>query len=408
MRGGRVDLIFLNVGHFLDHLFMLVFATAAALHLADEWGMRYAALIPYATPGFVAFGVCTLPAGWIADKWSREGMMAAFFFGIGIGALAAGLARSPLEIAVGLTLVGAFAAIYHPVGLALLVEGRTRTGLVLAVNGVSGNMGVAAAALLTGFLIDSAGWRSAFIAPGAVSILIGGLYLAHLRRRAGAEPPRPAAAPAAPDTGTAAGAAVLPREVVARVLAVILVTTAIGGLVFQSTTFALPKVFDERLSDLSGTATLIGWYAFLVFSIAAMAQLAVGYLVDRVSLRAVFAVVAAAQAVFFLAMIRLEGWPALVVAVAFMLAVFGQIPINDVLVGRISASRWRSRAYGLRYVVTFSIMATSVPLIAWVHATRGFGALFGILAAAAFAILLAVLFLPRPGRLVGDAAGRPA
>ena len=62
----------------LDHLLMLVFATVAALRLSGEWGMSYAALIPYATPGFVAFGLCAIPAGWLADRWSREGMLVIF------------------------------------------------------------------------------------------------------------------------------------------------------------------------------------------------------------------------------------------------------------------------------------------------------------------------------------------
>ncbi len=391
MRYRQVNLIFLNVGHFLDHLFMLIFATVAALRLATEWGMSYASLIPYATPGFIAFGICAIPAGWLADKWSREGMMVAFFVGIGLSALIASLAQSPLQIALSLAAIGLFAAIYHPVGLAMVVEGRTKTGVVLAVNGVFGNMGVAVAALLTGFLIDGIGWRSAFIIPGVVSILIGVLYLIFVRRRAASETPASADAAARKDTGAAA----VPRDVVVRVLAVILFTTAIGGLIFQSTTFAIPKVFDERLADLAGTATLIGWYAFLVFSIAALAQLVVGYLVDTVSLRGVFAVVAICQASFFFIMTHLEGWASLLVAIAFMLAVFGQIPINDVLVGRIARSEWRSRAYALRYVVTFSVMATAVPLIAWVHGSRGFGALFEILAGAAFLIFVAVLFLPR-------------
>ena len=78
----RLHFLFLNVGHFLDHLFVLIFATAA-LHLMIDWEMSYAELIPYATPGFVAFGICAIPAGWLADKWSREGMMAVFFIGIG-------------------------------------------------------------------------------------------------------------------------------------------------------------------------------------------------------------------------------------------------------------------------------------------------------------------------------------
>jgi MFS family permease len=131
-----------------------------------------------------------------------------------------------------------------------------------------------------------------------------------------------------------------------------------------------------------------------VFSVAAFAQLIVGYLVDRYSLRAVFAVVALSQALLFAVMTHLSGLVSLLVAMAFMLVVFGQIPINDVLIGRIARSEWRSRAYALRYIVSFSVSASAVPLIAWIHGTSGFGTLFKILAVAAFVIFVAVLFLP--------------
>ena len=139
---------------------------------------------------------------------------------------------------------------------------------------------------------------------------------------------------------------------------------------------------------------MVGWYAFLVFSLAAFAQLVIGYLVDHYSIRIVFASVALLQAGFFYAMTHLNGITALLVAIAFMFVVFGQIPINDVLVGRMARSEWRSRAYALRYVVTFSVMASAVPLIGWVHAGWGFGRLFQILAIAALAIFMATLFLP--------------
>ncbi|MEM7019729.1 MAG: MFS transporter, partial [Pseudomonadota bacterium] len=163
MQSSKLKFLFLNVGHFLDHYFILIFATVAALRLTEEWGLSYAELIPYATPGFIAFGIGAIPAGWFADKWSREGMIAIFFFGIGVSSIFAGLANTPLQIATGLFFVGLFGAIYHPVGLSMVIEGREKTGIPLAVNGIFGNMGVASAALLTGFLIDTTGWRSAFV-----------------------------------------------------------------------------------------------------------------------------------------------------------------------------------------------------------------------------------------------------
>ena len=105
----------------------------------------------------------------------------------------------------------------------------------------------------------------------------------------------------------------------------------------------------------------------------------------------VFAAVAGLQAVLFLAMLNLSGGVALLVAVAFMLVVFGQVPINDVLIGRIAKSEWRSRAYAIRYVLSFAVMATTIPTIAAVHATWGFHALFLIMAAGASLIFLAVM-----------------
>ena len=395
MQRDQVKFLYLNLGHFLDHLFMLIFASVAAFQLYSEWGMSYASLIPYATPGFIAFGVCAILAGWIADKWSREGMMVIFFIGIGVSSILTGMANNPLQIAVGLTLIGVFAAIYHPVGLAMVVHGRDKTGVPLAINGVFGNMGVACAALLTGFLVDSSGWRSAFFIPGVISILLGTSYLFVLRSGKQAE-----ADGATTSSGKGTGAASIPKSTFLRIFAIIIFTTAAGGLIFQSTTFALPKIFDERLADLAGSATLVGWYAFLVFSLAALAQLLIGYLVDHHSVRIVFATVAICQAFFFFVMLHLDGIAALLVAFAFMFVVFGQIPINDVLIGRMARSEWRSRVFALRYVVTFSVMASTVPLIGWVHANWGFEKLFAILTVAALAIFAATLLLPSSSSII--------
>ena len=221
-------------------------------------------------------------------------MMAVFFVGIGLCAVLSGLASTPFQIALTLTAVGVFAAIYHPVGLAMVVEGRAKTGVPLAINGVFGNMGVAVAALLTGYLIDTAGWPSAYFVPGFLSVLTGVGYIMFIRQARAAKPVETPSGKSAP---TAAPA--IEKSLLLRIFALVLFTTAIGGLGFQSATFSLPKIFDERPTDLAGTATLVGWYAFVAFSVAALAQLVVGYLVDNHSLRVVFAFVALAQAGLF-------------------------------------------------------------------------------------------------------------
>ena len=285
----------------------------------------------------------------------------------------------------------------------MVVHGRARTGVPIAINGVFGNLGVASAALATGVLIDLTGWRWAFVLPGLLSVLTGLAYAAFV---ASGRTTETTAEGAASGGGAAAiGMPGIERRLLIRLFAIIFFSTAIGGLIFQSTTFALPKVLEERLGDLAGTATLVGWYAFVVFSIGAFAQLAVGYLVDRHSARTIFILVAALQTVLFAVMYQLTGLAALIVSTGFMLVVFGQLPINDVLVGRITRGEWRSRVYALRYIITFSVSASALPLIGWIHADWGFATLFVVLAAAAALILASTFLLPRTGPAIEGVGG---
>mgnify|MGYP000860376067 CR=1 FL=1 len=406
MNRDRSYFLLLNIGHFLDHLFTLIFATVAALVLYQEWGVGYAELLAYATPGFFAFGLFSLPAGWLADKWSRDGMMCVFFIGIGLTAIATSFSQTPLHIGLGLFVIGIFAAIYHPVGLAIVTMKWKNTGMRIATNGVWGNLGVASAALITGYLIDNGGWRLAFILPGIFSIAIGIIYLAmrwHSVRTAEKE------ANSIPNTAKIPSAAY--RSLLLRVATIVFLTTAVSSLIFQATTFALPKIFLERLGGLAAelaawfgdasltgqvdVASMIGFLAFIVFSIASLAQLVVGSMLDKFGPRRVFMTAAIVQIIFFAAMPGLTDAIALAVALGFMLGAFGQIPINDYMIGKTASGAYRARIYGVRYVVGFTVLAASLPLIAFVYKNWGFDTLFYILAIAAVVILAAVAILPK-------------
>ena len=400
----RLHFLLLNIGHFLDHLFTLIFATVAALALSREWGLGYADLLKYATPGFFAFGLFSLPAGMLADKWSREGMMAVFFIGIGAASIATSFAQTPLQVGIGLFVVGMFAAIYHPVGLAIVVEKWKSTGMRLAVNGVWGNLGVASAALITGYLIDHGGWRAAFALPGAVSIILGIAYTV-------ARWPEITNPPVRKKTVDQTRLTPEYKRLLLRISIIVFLTAAVSSIIFQSTTFALPKMFDEKLQGVAGdfvawingwwggsrttSATMVGAFAFIVFAIASLAQLVVGAFLDRLGPRTVFMTMACIQALFFALMPGLTGWPALIVALCFMIGAFGSIPINDYMVGKMASGDFRARVYGVRYVVSFTSLAIALPLIGSIHQRWGFDTLFVVLAACAVVILCAVYMLPR-------------
>lgn len=410
MSRDRIHFLFLNVGHFLDHLFTLIFATVAALALVREWDIGYADLLRYATPGFFALGLFAYPAGWLADKWSQDGMMVVYFIGAGVSSVATGLAQTPLQVGVGLFVIGIFAAIYHPVGLAIVTRKWCNIGMRIAVNNVWGNLGVASAALVTGFLIDTAGWRTAFVVPGVVSIVLGIAYLAAqwAEMTAPIAVDRPTQATARP----AGDPAPAPRkDLLLRVSVIVFITTALANVTFQATTFSLPKIFDERLQVLTtdfvawlqatalqgrvDVATMVGVFAFAVFAVSSASQVIVGWLLDRAEPRTIYAATAIIQVVFFTLMAGSTDGLALIAALGFMLGVFGQGPINDFMLSKVAAGTMRARMYGARFVVAFTAIALTLPLVSFIYEGWGFDMLFYVLAAIAMAILALVACLPR-------------
>src|SRR5262249_22273399 len=351
----RLHFLMLNIGHYLDHLFTLIFATVAALVLYREWGLGYADLLKYATPGFFAFGAFALPAGWLADKWSREGMMATFFIGIGLASLATSFSRTPLEIGLGLFAIGLFAAIYHPVGFAIVVETWKNTGMRIAVNGVVGNLGVASAALITGYFIDHGGWRMAFIVPGVVSILIGVAYTALTWRQITAA--RAKVKVGATPHGRAGGGegpavACIDDRVshhggVQQRLPVHHLCLAEG---VRRAPFRHQRIGHRaRGTDVPGVHTrLNGAAGRRSFPRPARAA-------HRVHRRGG----SAGRVLRHHAGARRLG--ALASAMAFMLAAFGQIPINDFMIGRLAEGEWRGRPSGAAPVVGLPPFASTLP-----------------------------------------------
>jgi MFS family permease len=383
MSTSRSMTLLLNVGHAFDHLLMLIFPTVV-LAMGAELGRGYAELLPLSLGGFIAFGACSIPSGWLADRWSRTGMMTVFFFGIGTASILTGLATGAAQIALGLTLIGVFASIYHPVGIAMLVANRENVGRVLGVNGVFGNVGVAFSALLAGALAQAASWRAAFIVPGVLAIAAGVAFAMAVRGAQVGAPARKGAAPAK-----------LSRADLARVFGVLTVATACGGVIFNATTISMPKVFDERLTALTSSTFGIGMLVCGVYLIAAMAQLCVGWWLDRRSLKSVFVPVVALQVPLLLLAGTMENYLMLATAVAMMFFVFGQIPINDAMIARYTAEEWRARAYAVRYVLSFSASALAVPLVAWIYKSSGdFRLLYYVLGTLAFVTFTAALLFP--------------
>lgn len=377
----RRRFFFLNLGHAYTHFFLLIHPTAI-LAIERELGRDYGDLLLPSTAAFAAFGLGTLPAGWLGDRLSRPAMLAAMFFGLGAAAIATGLAETPWQLVAGLLLIGSFASIYHPVGIAMVSETSGRLGRALGINGVYGNLGVAAAPLLTGVLAATLGWRWAFFVPGGLAVLTGLCFLPLLRRGVA---PSVAAAASAP-----------PRDGRMGVLFFLVGAGLFGGLAFHTMTISVPKVLEDALSQDGIGLIGAGALASLILGCAAFAQIAVGWLIDRQPIRRIALAIAGAQVPLFLLVGWAEGWGVAAAILLVMLFVFGEIPISDALVARYAAAAWRARLYAVKYVMSLGVSAAAVPTVALLHRPgEGFGSLFALLAACMAVVAVTAALLPR-------------
>jgi MFS family permease len=377
----RTVIGFVNAAHFIDHYAMLIFA-AAVIVMGPAMNMKYSDLLPYATPGFIAFGAGSLVTGWLGDRWSRRHMMAIYFIGIGCAMISVGFVQTPAQLGLALFAIGVFASIYHPVGTAMIVSYADKLGREMGVNGVWGNLGVASSAVATGVIGQYLGWRFAFILPGAATVIAGLLFMravVHEDRKG---------------TKQAAAQARVARSDMWRVILALLIVVIAISTTFNAITVALPKLFAERLSDLTRSPALLGLIAAGVYVFGALTQFSVGRMIDRHSLKAVCLPMSLLLAPFLYLAATLSNAALIPVAIGVIMGLFGQITINDAMVGKYTTEEWRSRAFAVRYFVGFTAAAASVGLVAWLYDQGGFTTVLHVFAALCLLVIVAALILP--------------
>jgi MFS family permease len=277
-----------------------------------------------------------------------------------------------------------FAAIYHPVGMPMLLEASRAQGRTVAFNGVCGNLGAALAAGITAAIASWLGWRAAFLVPAAICIATGIGYVMlvpddrhHTAKR------------------KTVADVVLSQRAAMILFALYVVISLAGGLTFNTISIALPKIVDERLGT-DVPLLLVGSLATAVFMCGAVAQIVVGRLVERFAPYRLFAIIVALQFAGILWAANASGITLLFALALTMAAIYGQVTVGDLVIARYTADAWRGRVYAVRYFLTFISAGAAVSIIAWLYARGGFDLLLAVVAGIAgvfFAGVIAIVLL---------------
>jgi MFS family permease len=357
------QVVFINAAHTFTHYCLLILATAALAMVPQQpgvFGTEFGPVLALGTAMFVTYGLGALPMGWLAGRFGRRAMMTAFFLGTGFFMVVAGLVDSPVGIGVALGLMGCFAAIYHPIGTAILVEAAgEKVGRAMGINGVFGNLGVATAPIVTAFLGWTFGWHWAFIVPGVACFLVGLAYMREpefdaVKAGGGARPFQP-----------------IPPAIVRRAILILMSIAAVSGLVFNAYTLLIPKLMQERLANSPDLLPVVGLLAFLATICGGVTQFTVGRMIDKRTLKRVFMPLGLALVPGLLALSFLQGWLVLPVAGLVAACVFGQVTVNETMTARYVAPELRAKLYSIRFTVGFLGAAIASPLVGFLHEATG-------------------------------------
>jgi MFS family permease len=340
--------------------------------------------MPYSVGAFALFGLGALPAGRLGDLWGRRVMMIIFFAGIGGAALLVALTQNAWQLAAALTLLGAFAAIYHPVGIPMLVQNVSNPGAVIGINGLAGNLGIAVAALVTGFLVKWIGWRAAFALPGMLAIACGIVFAMVC--------PKETEAPSRRKGGKAK--VVLSPALLVRAFTVMTAAAVASSLLFNFTTNGNAQLLSEGFRGVIEDPALLGALLAAVYTVASFAQIVVGRLIDSMPFKPLQLWMSVAQIPLLILAAHTHDWWLFVSLLAVMVFIFGSIPFTDAMIVRYVDDRLRSRVAGMRLSVAFGISSLAVWLLGPLVKGIGFSAALWVLAGIAAIKAAIVLMLP--------------
>ncbi len=394
----RLVLIFACLGHAWFHILVALFLILVLL-IEPVWQRPYDELIALWTPGALLLGLAAPAAGWLGDRWGEVRLMIVFFIGSGGATIACGLAAGPLPLLVGLSLIGLFGAIYHPVGTAWVVKHATARGRAIAMLGICGSLGAAISSLVAGGLADLFDWRLAFVIPGAATLATGlALLVAYLAGRV-VDRESDTLAQREPERGE-----------VRQAFAVLAVTMSLTTVLYYAFTTMLPKWLERELGDALGEGLLaLGALVTLVYLLGATAQFVGGHFADRGRAKAVYVISFALKVAALILGVFVTGWPVVAAAVVVVFVFDIAAPVENILIARFTSSRRRGLAYGLRNGIAILAGPLGVQLVAWLFdEASGFDALLLVLAALALLVLFAALLLPAERPETAAQTGPPA
>lgn len=360
-------LLFTCGAHALTHIYMIVYAPLL-LTMGEELSLDRHEVAFFFTLSNVFFGLGSVPAGWLGDRFGEKVLLLGFFAGCAVGGSLIGMATSPWTLGAGAVVLGLATSIYHPVGTALISKGIERRGRALGINGIAGSVGTALGPVLAAIAAASLGWRWAYIGMAIPTLAMGTALLVTDLGPAAEPVPRGAGSGHAHHRPRLRRPGPSPGRVALFVF--LLVAMTLGGFYYHLVTTILPKVLSNSVSAEGVAENREAWMgglkAGLALTFGAVGQFTAGVLSDRFDQRRLYVLnyMLIVPLVFLFGLA--QGAWVLVLACVSSTFFFAVQPIENTLIARYTPARWRGATYGAKFILVFALGGTGTWVAAWI------------------------------------------
>ena len=390
----KLTVTYAALGHLLMHMFA-AFYFVIVLAIEDDWKLSYDELLNLWFLGSLLVGLGALPAGWISDRWSRSGMIAIMFIGLGISSLLCGLSGNKVSLFISLSLLGLFCAIYHPAGISWVVNTSKETGKALGFNNIFGGVGIGLGAFFAGVLIEQFNWQAAFMLPGLISLVVGLSLTYHLK--SGKISLKNISSEQFKDNPE--------KNQMLKIAIIMLLSITCLSFVYQILQTSLPKAIDIRLTDSLDLSTSdIGYIVAAIYIVSGLMNYVGGILTDKYSEKLIYSIGIVGQGLLLLIIVSLSNYWLIAISLAIVAFNSSILPAENLLLAKFSPEKYQSLVYGIKFIVSFTVGPIALIMISRSYDLTGeFGVLYLAFGFVMIIMFLIVLTLPVKKVITGTA-----
>ena len=390
----KLTVTYAALGHLLMHMFA-AFYFVIVLAIEDDWKLSYDELLNLWFLGSLLVGLGALPAGWISDRWSRSGMIAIMFIGLGISSLLCGLSGNKVSLFISLSLLGLFCAIYHPAGISWVVNTSKETGKALGFNNIFGGVGIGLGAFFAGVLIEQFNWQAAFMLPGLISLVVGLSLTYHLK--SGKISLKNISSEQFKDNPE--------KNQMLKIAIIMLLSITCLSFVYQILQTSLPKAIDIRLTDSLDLSTSdIGYIVAAIYIVSGLMNYVGGILTDKYSEKLIYSIGIVGQGLLLLLIVSLSNYWLIAISLAIVAFNSSILPAENLLLAKFSPEKYQSLVYGIKFIVSFTVGPIALIMISRSYELTGeFGVLYLAFGFVMIIMFLIVLTLPVKKVITGTA-----